>query len=314
MTGRIISVFKGLYRVLLEDQEFNTTITGNMIKSQSFPVVGDYVELSEEKQIVGIQKRKTFLSRRVAGKELKEQPMISNIDYIFIVSSLNKDFNIQRLERYLTAVYESGANPCFILTKADLDNKIDEKVKSLEKIAFGVPIHVVSAYEGEGINEIKEYLKEDKTIGLIGSSGVGKSTLINKLLGSDIIKTMEIRESDQKGKHTTTRREMFRVEDGYIIDTPGMRELQIWNGDIENSFEDIKIIIGQCKFSDCTHDTEPECAIKKAIEVGELTEERFKSYLKLKKEIAFIERKRIKQKNTKIAYQDKKIYFTLSKK
>lgn len=314
MTARIVSVFKGLYRVLSEENEFNTTITGNMIKNKNFPVVGDYVELNDEKQIIDIHDRKTFLSRRVAGKELKEQPMISNIDYIFIVSSLNKDFNIQRLERYLTVVYESGANPCFILTKADLDNKIDEKVKSLEKIAFGVPIHVVSVYENEGINEIKEYLKEDKTVGLIGSSGVGKSTLINKLLGSEIIKTMEIRESDQKGKHTTTRREMFRVEDGYIIDTPGMRELQIWNGDIENSFEDIKLIIGQCKFSDCTHDTEPECAIKKAIEVRELTEERFKSYLKLKKEIAFIERKRIKQKNTKIAYQDKKIYFTLSKK
>lgn len=314
MTGRIISVFKGLYRVLLEDHEFNTSITGNMIKSQSFPVVGDYVELSENKQIIGIHERKTFLSRKVAGRELKEQPIISNIDYIFIISSLNKDFNIQRLERYLTVVYESGAKPCFVLTKADLDNQISEKVESLEKIAFGVPIHVVSSYEGEGIKEIKEYLKEGKTIGLIGSSGVGKSTLINKLLGSDIIKTMEIRESDHKGKHTTTRREMFPVEGGYIIDTPGMRELQIWSGDIENSFEDIKSIIGQCKFSNCTHDTEPECAIKNAIEVGELTKDRFESYLKLRKEIAFMERKRIRQKNTKIAYQDKKTYFTLSKK
>ncbi len=291
MKGRVISVFKTLYKVSINEVEFNATITGNMIKESNFPVVGDFVDINEENQIIEIYPRKTILSRKVTGKVIKEQPIVSNIDYIFIVSSLNKDFNISRLERYLTIVYNSGALPCFILTKADLNQGIKEKVEALEEIAFGVPIHVVSSYEGTGIDEIKSYLTGSKTIGLIGSSGVGKSTIINKLLGKDIINTKEIRDGDDKGKHTTTRREMFQVGDGYIIDTPGMRELQIWSGDVGSTFEDIEVLGVQCKFSDCTHTSEPGCAVKNAVEIGELKEERLNSYLKLKKEIVNIKNK-----------------------
>lgn len=204
MKGRIISVYKDLYKVSVEvknlvdnndkeenmgsRREFNSSITGNMIKSNNFPVVGDYVEISNENQIVDIYPRKTVLSRKVSGKKIKEQPIVSNVDYIFIVTSLNKDFNISRLERYLTMVYDSGASPCFILTKADLDDGITNKVNELEGIAFGVPIHIVSSYENQGIDEVKGYLKDNKTIGLIGSSGVGKSTLINKIIGEDILR------------------------------------------------------------------------------------------------------------------------------
>ncbi len=285
MKGRVISVFKDLYRVSFGNNEINAPITGNMIKSADFPVVGDYVEISDEGQITEIYPRKTILSRKVAGKEIKEQPIVSNVDFIFIVTSLNKDFNIARLERYLTMVYESGSNPCFILTKSDLDDEVNEKVASLEEIAFGVPIHVVSSYEDKGIDEIRDYLKDEKTIGLIGSSGVGKSTLINKLLGNEIIKTKEIRVTDDKGKHTTTRREMFKVGEGYIIDTPGMREIQIWSGDTSSSFEDVEELAKLCRFSDCTHGNEPGCAVNKAIETGELKKERLASYLKLKREI-----------------------------
>ena len=291
MRGRVISVFRDLYRVSVENKEINAPITGSMIKNYKFPVVGDYVEVSNQGQITEIYPRKTILSRKVAGKKIKEQPIVSNVDFIFIVTSLNKDFNIARLERYLTMVYESGASPCFILTKADLDEDIDGKVADLEEIAFGVPIHVVSSYEDRGIDEIRGYLKDEVTIGLIGSSGVGKSTLINKLLGSQVIKTKEIRVGDDKGKHTTTRREMFKVEDGYIIDTPGMRELQIWGGDTSETFSDIEELALSCKFPDCRHGNEPGCAVRRAIETGELTEERLTNYFKLKREVANIENK-----------------------
>lgn len=160
MNGRVRSVFKNLYRVSIKNKEINAPITGNMIKSGNFPVVGDYVEISDEEQIIKIYPRKTILSRKVAGKEIKEQTIVSNVDYIFIVTSLNKDFNLSRLERYLTMVYESGAVPCFILTKADLNDGVDEKIASLEEIAFGVPIHIISSYEDRGIDEIKVYLKD----------------------------------------------------------------------------------------------------------------------------------------------------------
>lgn len=291
MRGRVISVFKDLYRVSFGSDETNASITGKMIKNDKFPVVGDYVEVGDEGQINEIYPRKTILSRKVAGRKVKEQPIVSNVDFIFIVTSLNKDFNIARLERYLTMVYESGSNPCFILTKADLDDETDEKVARLEEIAFGVPIHVVSSYEDRGVDEIRAYLKDGVTVGLIGSSGVGKSTLINKLLGRDIIETREIRAGDDKGKHTTTRREMFRVGEGYIIDTPGMRELQIWGGDTSEAFSDIEERALSCRFSDCSHRSEPGCAVRKAIEIGELTEKRLASYLKLKREVANIENK-----------------------
>lgn len=285
MKNRIISVFKDLYRVSDGNREYNAPITGKMIHEGDFPVVGDYVEVNQEDQITGILPRRTLLSRKAAGKSVREQVIVSNVDYVFIVTSLNKDFNINRLERYLTIVYDSGAQPCFILTKADLGEDIQEKVNELEGIAYGVPIHVVSCYEDRGIEEIRAYLKNNNTIGLIGSSGVGKSTLINKLLGSERIETKEIRETDDKGKHTTTRREMFHVDDGYIIDTPGMRELQIWGGDVSGTFEDIEALAENCRFSDCTHKNEPGCAVRKAVEEGTLKEERLENYFKLKKEM-----------------------------
>ena len=292
MNFRVIAVFKGLYKVNINGEQKLLGITGNMKKANEFPVVGDLVNINETMDVItGIEPRKTKLSRKVAGNEVIEQILASNIDYVFIVSSLNHDFNIARLERYLTFVYESGASPVFILTKSDIGEEVEEKINKLEHIAFGVPIYKISILDEKSLSPIKEYFEKENIITLVGSSGVGKSTLINKLLGHEILETQGIREDDAKGRHTTTHRELFYLGNGAIIDTPGMRELQFWGGNLENSFEDVESLISKCKFSDCTHTNEPKCAIRNAIEIGELARERFERYKKLQKELTFIESK-----------------------
>ena len=292
MNFRVIAVFKGLYKVNINGEQKLLGITGNMKKANEFPVVGDLVNINETMDVItGIEPRKTKLSRKVAGNEVIEQILASNIDYVFIVSSLNHDFNIARLERYLTFVYESGASPVFILTKSDIGEEVEEKINKLEHIAFGVPIYKISILDENSLSPIKGYFEKENIITLVGSSGVGKSTLINKLLGNDVLETQGIREDDAKGRHTTTHRELFYLGKGAIIDTPGMRELQFWGGDLGNSFEDVETLISKCKFSDCTHTNEPKSAIRNAIEIGELSRERFERYKKLQKELTFMESK-----------------------
>lgn len=292
MNYRVIAVFKGLYRVDVEGEQKLLPTTGNMKKNGEFPVVGDLVKLNEDKDcIVEIEPRKTKLSRKVAGNEIVEQILVSNVDYVFIVSSLNHDFNIARLERYLTFVYESGASPVFIMTKSDIAEEIDEKIEALEAISFGLPIHKVSVLDDSSIEPLKKYFENGKIATLVGSSGVGKSSLINKLIGAEVLETGGIRVDDAKGRHTTTHRELFYINGGAIIDTPGMRELQFWSGDLGSSFEDVEELIAKCKFSDCTHTNEPKCAVRNAIEIGELSKERFDRYKKLQKELIFIESK-----------------------
>ncbi|UOQ87378.1 ribosome small subunit-dependent GTPase A [Gracilibacillus salinarum] len=221
---------------------------------------------------------------------MEEQLIASNIDTVFLVSALNNDFNIRRIERYVTLAWESGASPVIVLTKADLSDDIDAKVLEVEEVAIGVPIHVTSSITHQGIEDLNKYLQSGTTIALLGSSGVGKSTLSNILSEKEQQAVHAIR-NDDKGRHTTTSRDLLVFDKGLILDTPGLRELQLWNTEeaVSNTFQDIKGLENACKFRDCQHESEPGCAIQKAIEDGIITEARYHSYLKLLRETAFIE-------------------------
>lgn len=304
--GRISSEHKNLYKILTEKGEISGEISGKLRfsaqESGNYPAVGDWVVIimvaGEDKAIIhDILPRKSKFSRKEAGLNTREQIAASNVDTVFLVNALNDDFNLRRIERYLIVAWESGAVPVIILSKADLCDDIDEKISAVERIAVGVSIHIISSFTKEGFDTLQKYFCSNKTVVLLGSSGVGKSTLINELIGEELMDTKEISSFNSKGRHTTTYRQLIALpEGGVVIDTPGMRELQLWDGNegISGTFEDIENIAKKCYFSDCKHRKEPNCAVKKAINDGVLSAERYENYTKLLKEIKFIESK---QKN-----------------
>ena len=246
----------------------------------------NYVE-NGDSQILATLPRKTFFSRREPGPVPRDQAVAANFDYVFIMQSLNLDFNPKRLERYLTLAWQSGATPVILLTKADLVEDYWDYLTQVDRVAAGVNIHVVSAHTGYGLPRLNAYLQPGKTVVFLGSSGVGKSSLVNALAGEQIMSVSQIREDDSKGRHTTTHRQLIRLKSGVmIIDTPGMRELGMWDVSegLQDAFSDVEKYIGRCRFSDCKHEREPGCAIKAAIASGELDIGRWESYQKLSEE------------------------------
>ena len=291
--ARVTAVHKERYEIVCEHGITHARLKTKayFVDTQDFPTAGDFVMIryieNGDSQILATLPRKTFFSRREPGPIPRDQAVAANFDYVFIMQSLNMDFNPKRLERYLTLAWQSGATPVILLTKADLVEDYWDYLTQVERVATGVNTHVVSAHTGYGLNRLNAYLQPGKTVVFLGSSGVGKSSLVNALAGEEIMSVSDIREDDSKGHHTTTHRQLIRLRSGVmIIDTPGMRELGMWDVSegLSDAFTDVEVFLGQCRFSDCKHETEPGCAIKAAIAAGKLDAARWESYQKLKAE------------------------------
>ena len=263
---------------------------------RKFPTVGDWVAVSpisdEGKAIIhALLPRKSVFSRKVAGQITEEQVVAANIDVVFIVCGLDLNFNLRRIERYLSLAWESGAVPVILLNKSDICPETDARKNQVESIAFGVDVYAISATQKVGMDIFNKYLKTGKTAAFLGSSGVGKSTIINSLLGKERLKVNEASKLGSRGRQTTTFRELMLLPNGgMVIDTPGMRELQVWGDDegLKQVFDDIKELATKCCFHDCNHQNEPGCAVQEAISNGSLDSDRLKSFLKLKKEFDYL--------------------------
>lgn len=314
LRARVIAQEKGLYKISNGTEVRTAVVSGKYrygVKTVSdYPAVGDYViaewhEGDGNAVITGLFPRRSCFIRKAAGTGNREQVVATNIDTVFICMSLNKNFNIRRLERYLSIAYDSGATPVAVLTKADLCSDVGERIAEVQNAAPGVDVLAVSSLD-EDTGAVMRYILPGRTVAFIGSSGVGKSTLTNRLTGTDSIATRETG-NDDKGRHTTTHRELIALPNGaFVIDTPGMRELGMWDsgGGIDTAFADIEALARACRYSDCTHNGEPGCAIRKALEEGTLDRARWNSYLKLKTEneyaadsTGYLEAKRAKFKD-----------------
>ncbi|MFA5562479.1 MAG: ribosome small subunit-dependent GTPase A [Eubacteriales bacterium] len=295
--GRVVAQEKGLYRVVSERGEQAADISGKLRyrvgSAVELPAVGDFVMMDGAPpgmaMIHHVLPRKSVFVRRAAGGLYQEQVVAANIDTVFLCMSLNRDFDLRRLERYLAVCWESGALPVVVLTKADLCGDPAEQLAAVRTAARGAEVRITAAREKDGYEQVLPYLKEGQTVALVGSSGVGKSTLLNALLGEDRLATNGLR-NDDRGRHTTTRRALFRLpRGGLVIDTPGMREVGLWDADggLDKTFDDIEALFGQCRFKNCGHTSEPGCAVLAAVDSGALSPERWRSYQKLRAENAY---------------------------
>ena len=291
-----------IYRVLTEEGERLARVAGRLRHQASaradYPAVGDWVAVDLDRhggdaRIGAILARTSRFSRRAAGDVTEEQIVAANIDTVFLVMGLDGNFNLRRLERYLVVAWESGASPVIVLNKADLADDVRARVDAVDVLAQGVPVHAVTCKTPETLNVLRQYLGHGKTGALLGSPGVGKSTIVNRLAGQDLLRTRDVREWDSRGRHASTSRQLVVLPDwGVLIDTPGMRELQLWDSGegFASAFADIEALADECRFRDCTHRSEPGCAVIAAEAAGTLAPGRLASFLKLRDEQAYQER------------------------
>jgi ribosome biogenesis GTPase / thiamine phosphate phosphatase len=293
--ARVIAEHRGGYYVCGERGDRLAHARGRLRDDEiwgGMPAVGDWVAVCDAPgdgaAIEALLPRRTKVSRKTPWLKAEEHILVANVDTVFLVAGLDQDFNPRRLERYLIAAWDSGADPVVVLTKLDVCDDF-EKLAEAETVAVGVPVFAVSNVTGEGIDDLRALLRPARTFVLLGSSGTGKSTLVNRLAGRTVMPTGDLRK-DGRGKHTTRHRQLLVLQGGAIlVDTPGLRELQVWEGDVDSAFSDIAELAAQCRFNDCAHESEPDCAVRDALETGVLDADRWSNYRKLQRELRSVE-------------------------
>lgn len=306
--GRVILELRGELTVLTAEGERTARIPGRLrhraTDPEALPTIGDWVVLEARTgdgydRVESILERTSRIVRKTPGEKTEQQLVAANIDIVFIVMGLDGDFNVRRLERFLLTILDSGASPVILLSKSDLSEAVARRIASAEEVAAGAPVHAISNVTGEGLRALEPYLEPATTLALMGSSGVGKSSLVNALSGDEVMATGAVRESDDRGKHTTSHRQLVKLPSrALLIDNPGIREIQLWVSEesIAQTFPRIDALSKECRFADCAHDQEPGCALREALEAGEIDPGRLESYFNLKGELAELEQRQTQRR------------------